>query len=267
MAAIEWNATVYHEVSNPHVEWGSTFVDNLDLRGDETVVDAGCGTGRVLDLLLQRIPSGRAYAVDQSENMLIQARKNLSGRYSQQVSFVQSDLIALRPDTIGEPVDLVFSTATFHWIRDHNTLFSNIFELLKPGGRLDAQCGGGPNIARLVERANTILSAPPFAHFFESFDQPKFFADDAETATRLKRTGFDDVETTLVEAPTILPDRATFSAFLANVIYREHLSTIEDEHLRTEFIESLTDQAEHDDPPFLLDYWRLNMHATRPGRS
>src|SRR5680860_732282 len=106
----EWNAGVYHEVSNPHVVWGLAVLDSLALQGDETVADAGCGTGRVTAELLGRLPRGNVIAIDRSANMIDQARAQLEPRFGGRVRYLQADLLTLEPGDIGEPVDLVFST-------------------------------------------------------------------------------------------------------------------------------------------------------------
>jgi trans-aconitate 2-methyltransferase len=260
----EWNAAVYHQVSNPHVVWGEKVITDLALTGNETVVDAGCGTGRVTEMLLEQLPEGKVIAVDRSQNMIDQGELEIGSRYTGRARFLQSDLLELTPKDVGDPVDLVFSTATFHWIKDHDLLFQRLFALLKPGGRLVAQCGGGPNLDRLVKRADALIAAPSYAEYFADFDQPKFYVDADLTGPRLEQAGFVDVETHLISAPALLPDADTFAQFVTNVVYREHLTALPDQDLRGKFVEQLTAAASKDNPPFELDYWRLNLSGTRP---
>ncbi len=158
----EWNASIYHQVSNPHVLWGRTVLSDLSLRGDETAIDAGCGSGRLTAELLELLPEGRVIAIDRSANMVMEARENLA-RFGDRVHVVQADVGHLTPAEVGEPVDLIFSTATFHWIRDHHALFRGLFSVLKPGGLLSAQCGGGPNLESLLARAEEQMRSPELA--------------------------------------------------------------------------------------------------------
>src|SRR5947209_7057439 len=160
----EWNAESYHRLSQPQVEWGERVLARVPLRGDETVVDAGCGSGRLTASLLERLPAGHVVAVDHSQNMLDVARRNLAPRFGDRVSFVQADIATLR---LPERVDIIFSTATFHWITDHPTLFRSLYDVLKPGGLLLAQCGGAGNIERVLERADRVLEESPYARYFE----------------------------------------------------------------------------------------------------
>lgn len=257
----EWDAAAYFRLSNPHVVWGQPVLDRLPLRGDETVLDAGCGAGRVTADLLERLPHGRVIALDISANMLAEAGEQLMPRFGDRVTFVQSDL---QEFTLNEPVDAIFSTAAFHWVLDHPRLFASLFRALKAGGRLVAQCGGGPNIASVLERASTLMAAEPYAPYFSGWPGPWEFPSAELTAARLVEAGFVDVETALVSKPTQMPNATEYRDYLATVIFGSHLDRLPDERLRRDFVEALTEQAAIDDPPYLLDYWRLNIVARRP---
>lgn len=261
---VEWNAAVYHRVAQPHLGWGAKVLARLNLRGDETVLDAGCGTGRLTAAVLERLSNGRVIAFDRSRNMLDKAREELEPRFGDRVRYVQGDLQTIGPAAIGESVDVIFSTATFHWVPDHPRLFAGLFAILRHGGRLEAQCGGGPNLAALLARAGDLMASPTFAPFFAGWPGPWHFADDAATAGRLRTAGFVDVAAYLEEAPTILPDAATYHDFLRDVIFGVHLARLPDDGLRHAFVETLTREGAADDPPFFLDYWRLNMSARKP---
>ena len=258
----EWNAEAYHRVSDPLVEWGVRVLARLPLRGDECVLDVGCGTGRLTEKLLERLPAGRVVAVDLSSNMLLAARAYLAPRFTGQVAFARADAAAL---PVGPHADAVFSTATFHWVPDHPALFRSVHGALKPGGRLVAQCGGGPNIQRLHDRCAVVGRQPEFAACFDRWHGPWNFADPETTATRLVAAGFVDVRTSLEATPVVQPDAATYREFVTNVICRPHLARLPDQALRDRFMDIITEQAGHDTPPFELDYWRLNMEARKPG--
>ena len=105
-------------------------LDRLELSGDETAIDAGCGSGRVTAELLERLPEGRVIAVDGSAAMVAKAKERLGDR----AAYLVADLAELE---LEEPVDLIFSTATFHWITDHERLFARLHAALRPGGPSD----------------------------------------------------------------------------------------------------------------------------------
>lgn len=257
----EWDAASYHRVSAPQTSWGQRVLSRLVLRGDERVIDAGCGTGRLTGELLARLPRGRLVALDRSWNMLITARANLRPTYGPRLSYVQAALPAL---PFAAWADLVFSTATFHWVADHDALFAHIFRALRPGGRLFAQCGGGPNLAKAHALAEGVTDAEPFAPYFAQWTAVWQFASPEDTAHRMRRAGFVDARTALEPAPTTLADEDSYREFVTTVIYHAHLAQLPDGPLRTRFVDEITARAALTDPPFTLDYWRLNIEGVRP---
>lgn len=257
----EWNATAYHKVSGPQTSWGHKVLGRLQVTGDERAIDAGCGSGRLTGALMERLPHGRLIAIDRSWNMLLTARANLRPEYGSRVKFAQ---VALPDLPFVNWADLVFSTATFHWIKDHDALFAGIFGALRSGGRLFAQCGGGPNLDRARELAKSVMATAPFARYFENWPGPWEYAYPDVTATRLTNAGFVEVETNLEEAPTTLATEADYREFVTTVIYHPHLDLLPDADLKKVFLDRVTDLAAREPVPFTLDYWRLNISARKP---
>lgn len=259
-APTEWNAEAYHAVSAPQTSWGHRVLARLALEGDERVLDAGCGSGRLTAALAVRLPRGHVVALDRSWNMLLAAHTNLRPAFGSRVSFVQAALPAL---PFASTIDVVFSTATFHWVPDHPALFAGICAALRSGGRLHAQCGGGPNLAGAHALAERVMHAPPFAPYFVGWNGVWQFADAGETAGRLTAAGFTEVEAWLEAAPTMLASADDYKAFVTTVIYHPHLARLPDA-LHAPFIEAVTALAAETSPPFSLDYWRLNMTGRKP---
>ena len=244
----EWDAATYDRVSGPQVEWARTVLDRLELRGDETVLDAGCGSGRVTRMLLERLPEGRVIAVDQDESMVAHAREALP---PDRATVFRADLAELELD---EQVDAVFSNAVFHWLPDHDRLFRALAAALRPGGQLVAQCGGEGNVARFLGVAAEVAARDPFAEHLEGWTGPWNFAGAEETAERLERAGFDEIETWL-EPGAVVPDDP--ENYLQTVCLGHHLEELP-EPLRKDFV---TDVLGRSGPE--LDYVRLNIAARR----
>jgi trans-aconitate 2-methyltransferase len=259
--ATEWNAESYHRVSSPQTTWGRRVLSRLTLRGDERVIDAGCGTGRLTGELMARLPDGRLIAIDRSWNMLLTARANLRPDFGSRIAYVRVELPLL---PFSGWADLVFSTATFHWIRDHESLFRQIHAALRSGGRLFAQCGGGPNLREAHRLAEDVMRREPFEPYFRDWSGVWEFSTADEAAGRLHAAGFVDVETSLEPAPTTLADEASYREFVTTVIYNPHLERIPAGPLRLRFIDEVTAAAARQNPPFTLDYWRLNLEGRRP---
>ncbi len=253
-----WDAGAYDRLSGPQYAWGQRVLDRLGLRGDETVLDAGCGTGRLTALLLVRLPHGKVIAVDKSEAMLAEARSNLQA-YQARVHYFCADLQTLE---LRRPVDAVFSTATFHWISDHARLFQAMAAALLPGGRLEAQYGGGPNLARLRARVQRLIQAEPYAAYFGGWREPWRFCWPGEAARQLEGAGFGGVAASLEPAPAGFDSAEAYRDFLQAVVVWPHLGRLP-EALHEPFVASLAEQAAHDDRPWILDYWRLNVSGRR----
>lgn len=256
----DWDGAAYHRVSEPQFRWGMAVLERARLRGDETVLDAGAGSGRLTAELLERLPRGRVVAVDRSPSMLAEARDHLA-RFGERVRFVERDLLDLE---FEEEFDVVFSTAVFHWVLDHEPLFAALFRALCHGGRLIAQCGGAGNLDAIRAVADEVARTQPFAPFFERWTAPWLYADPATTAKRLERTGFTDVRTSTERAPTTFPDRASFIEFIDRVVLRTHVARIPSAMDRRRFLELIADRSERASPPLMLDYVRLNIEARRP---
>jgi trans-aconitate 2-methyltransferase len=243
----EWNASVYDRVADPQARWGAEVLARLPLDGEETVLDAGCGTGRVTEMLLGRLPHGRVVALDASTAMLEQARGRLA-RFGDRVTYVAADLG--KPLPIDGTVDAILSTATFHWVPDHDALFANLGAVLRPGGSLVAQCGGAGNIARFIQVVESI--EPGFARNTHNFQSPK------ATLERLERCGFVNSTCWLSDAPTRFEAGEQLEAFLETVCLRTHLAHLAPER-RADFVRAVAAAM----PEPVLDYVRLNIVARR----
>ncbi|HEY2637455.1 MAG TPA: class I SAM-dependent methyltransferase, partial [Solirubrobacteraceae bacterium] len=209
--ATPWDAPTYDRSSAPQQAWAADVLGRLgDVPPGATILDVGCGTGRVTEALLELVPRGRVLAVDASSAMVELARRRLGDR----AEVWCQDALALDVDA---PVDLIVSTAALHWVPDHETLWPRLAGALRAGGRLEVQCGGRGNIARVREVIDAV--APELASELVGWS-PWEFAGPEETAERLSRAGFADVRCWLSEKPTFPED---VDAFVRTSVLPAHL--------------------------------------------
>jgi trans-aconitate 2-methyltransferase len=177
------------------------------------------------------------------------------------VFFIAADLHDIPLDGV---LDDIFSSAAFHWVPDHDRLFRSLFRSLKAGGRLEAQCGGGRNLARVRQRTTELMRRPEYGPFFDGWHATWQYPDDITTAERMRRAGFIEVKTWLEAAPATLASGQEYKEFLATVTLHRHVARIPDPAMRERFMDELRRHAAADDPPFTLDYWRLNLSGCKP---
>ena len=242
----EWDAAAYDRVAAPQARWGRDVVDRLPLAGTERVLDAGCGTGRVTEYLLSRLPAGRVVALDASSAMIGEARRRLAA-HGDRVEFVVADLG--KPLPLESPVDAILSTATFHWVPDHDALFRHLAAVLQPRGWLVAQFGGAGNIASVMRVLATID---------DGWLGPTHFETPEATTERLRRARFTEIRAWLQPEATRFEAGEPFERFLATVILGAHLERLPP-HARIDFVKRVAASL----PAPEIDYVRLNVIARR----
>jgi trans-aconitate 2-methyltransferase len=248
MSKREWDGACYDRISGTMERLGLEVLDRLELSGEELVLDAGCGSGRITEALLARLPQGRVIAVDQSESMVSAARERLGDS----VDVRRVDLLELQ---VEEPLDAVLSTATFHWIADHDLLFTRLHAALRPGGRLVAQCGGEGNITGLRGEVRPLMEQEPYAEHFADFTPPWNYASAEKTEERLLAAGFSGAHCWLAPAPR-QPEEPR--AFLSQIVLGPHVQQLPPD-LREPFMDEVLERL---DKPVTVDYVRLNIDAT-----
>jgi trans-aconitate 2-methyltransferase len=246
MITHQWDAQTYDRIADPQTRWGTAVLDRLQLRGDERVLDAGCGTGRVSEQLLERIPNGTLVALDADAAMIAEARTRLA-RFGDRVEYVVANLT--EPLPLNEPVDAVFSTAAFHWIKDHDRLFGNLAAVMKPDAQLVVQCGGAGNVATFLAVLDELG---------ESAGVPWYFATPEDTRRRLESAGFGDINVWLSDEPTVFDSMADMDLFVRTSCLGPWFARLpKDQHDR--FAQAVASRFSKPE----LDYVRLNIVARK----
>jgi trans-aconitate 2-methyltransferase len=256
-----WDAETYDRIGTPMRGWSKQVIDDLELRGDETVLDAGCGSGSVTLDLRERLPRGRIFAVDASPEMIASLTKTLAERG---VTNVMPITASLTDFTLPERVDAVFSNAVFHWIPDDDALFGCLFRATKPGGRMRAQCGGYGNNAHVLEAVAAVRERAEYAPHLAGFSDSKTYRTPERAQASLERAGWRDVRARLFEAPIPFEDPAAAALYVKTILLRDHVARLPEE-LRDAYPRAVVEETiRRWGAPYVADYVRLDMWAARP---
>ena len=258
----DWNAAVYDRIGTPMRGWAQQVIDDLELRGDETVLDAGCGSGSVTLDLLRKLPDGKVYAVDSSPEMTANLAAELAERG---ITNVVALTASLADFTLPEQVDAVFSNAVFHWVPDDDGLFGSLARATKPGGRLRAQCGGAGNIARLTEATHAVEKRAPYREHFSGDSEFRKYRSGEEARSAMERNGWRDVRGNLFEAPVTFEDEDAAVLYLRTIILQGQVAALPEELSGRFLRDVVAETVERFGAPFCADYVRLDLWATRAG--
>lgn len=260
MVRTYWDAETYDRIGTPMRRWAQQVIEDLDLRGDETVLDAGCGSGSVTFDLLNNLPTGKIYAVDSSPQMIEQLTGSVADRG---VTNVFPILASLTDFKLPESVDVVFSNAVLHWIPDDDGLFGCLARATKNGGRLRAQCGGGGNIVRLMAATHDVEARDPYRqHIPEPIDARKYRSPD-DVALAMSRNGWTNAKASLFESPVVFDDEDSAVLYLRTIILQQQVAILPvdlgDHFLR----DVIREVVQRHGAPFVADYVRLDIWAER----
>jgi trans-aconitate 2-methyltransferase len=260
-----WDAGGYDKVTKNLEEWGTTVIKSRKWSGNETVLDAGCGSGKVTKVI-SLFTRGKIYAVDNDSNMIQKAKENLQG--IENITVMHFDLLTLDSNTIPVKFDVIFSNAVLHWIHDHYKVFQNFYYMLRntsdERGQLLIQCGGYGNLENTISVFDKVKDLPTFKSYFSNWKSPWNFAKPDNTESLLRELGYRNVKAYLFNAPVSFNDRESYLTYLKSVVLGPYLKQLPSNELKEEFLREIGRQIEktYSKMKWNLDYIRLNIMAT-----
>jgi trans-aconitate 2-methyltransferase len=239
----KWDAAFYAANSNAQLSWASELLEKLNLKGAESLLDIGCGDGKITAEIAYRLQKGNVVGIDSSEEMINFAVNNFPKEKFPNLDFILLDARNLNSE---EEFDFIFSNAVLHWIKDHRSLLKAIFNALRPKGRILLQMGGKGNCIDIMKAAGKAMKNPHWKSCFSDFINPYGFYDDIEYKEWLLEAGF------IIDKVQLIPKdmqhtgregltgwfRSTWLPFIDGV----------PEHLAEKFINEIFDGYLHDHP-------------------
>ncbi len=206
-----WDANDYAKQSANQQKWARELISKLNLQGDEHILDIGCGDGKVTAEIASHLPDGSVLGIDYSLDMIKLAQKEFPPAIVKNISFEQKDA---RTFSFTSQFDVVFSNAVLHWVTDHRPVLKNIYDCLKPGGRILLQMGGEGNAAEIISVLHDMKQEDKWKSYFMNFDFPYGFHGDKEYQTWLAEAGFVIKRAELIPKIMTHPDKAGLEGWI-----------------------------------------------------
>lgn len=268
MSSYRWDSEDYEKHSGAQQQWARELIAKLSLTGSETVLDIGCGDGKVTAEIAQSLNRGSVIGIDSSPSMIELARKRYPDGEHANLSFTLLDAVHARSETaFASCFDLVFSNAALHWVKDHRPVVDGIASCLVPGGKILLQMGGRSNAHAVVEVIEELQVLPRFAPYFIDFDFPYGFLGIEEYETLLNEAGFIDQRIELIERDMIHDGKAGLCGWIRTtwLPYTERIP----EQQRDEFIDMIASRYLQRKPldadgKAHVDMVRLEVEARKP---
>ena len=262
----DWDALTYDNISDVIESWGLDLIERLNWKGNEIVLDAGCGSGRLTKIISTKLPKGKVFAVDLDSSMIKLANERL-GKISN-VKFIQSNICDIE---LQDKIDVIFSNAVLHWISNHRKVSGNFWQILKPNGQLSIQCGGYGNLTKTLYVFNKVRKSLEFCNYFcnrkgESiWNEPWYFAKAEDTEKILKEIGFKNIEVSLENKVAKFHDKEDYFIFIKTIVLRPYLEYLSNDKLKNMFAKAVVHEIETNfkELQWKLDYVRLNIHAKK----
>jgi trans-aconitate methyltransferase len=262
----DWDATTYDRISDAQESWEHKTIEYRKWKGNEIVLDAGCGSGRLTKILSIKVPQGKVIAVDYDLSMIRLAKENLAKISN--IEFIKKDISQLE---LEEKVNVVFSNAVLHWILNHKKVFERLWQILNSGGQLLIQCGGHRNLTKTLSIINKVRKSKEFNNYFcnnkgeDIWNQTWYFAKKEDTEKILQEIGFRNIQVFLEDKEAKFSNKEEYFLFIKTIVLLPYLKYLPNETLKDKFAKSVIQEIEDNakELQWKLDFVRLNINAIK----
>ena len=258
--ALEFDGEKYKRASEQQKAWGRKLIAEIEFKGDERILDLGCGDGVLTAELAKLVPDGFVLGIDASESMIDTARK-----YNTGVN-VRFELLDINAIDFESEFDLIFSNATLHWIMDHKKLLGNAFQAMKAKGSARFQFAGDGNCSNLIRIVKEAISAKEYVAYFSDFDWPWYMPavdeyralmDEAPFTEKKVWSENGDKHFESAEAMTKWIDQPSLVPFLGYVAGKDR------QRFRDAVVERMIKETLQSDGTYFETFRRINMLARK----
>ena len=259
MESFEFDGEKYKKASTHQKEWGEKLISELDLKGNESILDLGCGDGTTTEKLAQLVPDGQVVGIDSSHGMIKSAKK------------LEKDNLLFRILNINaldykNEFDLIISNATLHWVKDHRTLFSNCLQALIANGRVRFNFAGDGNCQHFFKVVKEAMNNTRYRKHFEQFEWPWYMPALPEYKNIVSKTDFREVKLWEENADRYFPNTGTMIKWIDHpsiVPFLKHVPPDDKNSFRDFVIGRMILETKQDDGRCFQTFRRINLSAKK----
>lgn len=259
MGTFEFNGKKYRQASRHQKEWGRRLMAELELNGNEAILDLGCGDGVLTDQLALLVPDGRIVGLDASEGMIQTAMQNKRDN----LDFIQMDINEM--DYTNE-FDVIYSNAALHWVKDHIRLIRNVYKALKPGGIIQWNFAGDGTTENFIHTVRALMKDDIFKEYFQDFDWPWFMPERAEYEKLIRDGGFSSVYVEEENADRYFTDTDEMIRWIDQpciVPFLQCIPAEKKDRFRHDIIQAMIRKAKQPDGTCFETFQRIKVHAVK----
>lgn len=259
METFEFNGEKYAQASRHQREWGNTLISGLRLKGDELVLDLGCGDGALTEQLALLVPNGSVLGIDASRGMIETAEKHVKDN----LKFMQADINRM---DFSDDFDVIFSNAALHWIKDHDRLLKNSFSALKPGGVISWNFAGDGTCSRFFEVIREKMQAAHYRACFQDFEWPWYMPSKQDYTKKVEAVGFSEATVLEEKADRFFSDSDEMIRWLDQPSLVPFISRVPDmlkADFREDVVEAMLEKTRQPDGTCFETFRRIKVTAVK----
>ena len=259
MESFEFDGEKYRKASAHQKEWGEKLIFVLDLKGNESILDLGCGDGITTEKLAELVPNGKVLGIDASNGMIESAKKLEKGN-------LKFCILNINDIDYRNKFDLIISNATLHWVKDHKTLLKNCHQALKANGRVRFNFAGDGNCQNFFKVVKEAMNDIRYRKYFEKFVWPWYMPTLSEYKNVIKGTNFIGVNIWEENADRYFPDSDAMIKWIDHpsiVPFLNHISEEDKWSFRDFVVDRMVTATKQKDGRCFETFRRINLSAKK----
>lgn len=249
----------YEKFSQLQRGLGDKLISDLKLRGNEKILDLGCGNGLTTKELAEHVPQGKVVGVDFSSSMLESAETHKA----ENMEFMLLDINEI---SFENEFDVVFSNATLHWVLDHEKLLDNIYSALKPCGFMRIQFAAGGNCPSFTKVLKKTVKLPEFEKYFKNFIWPWYMPKIKDYEKLISKTKFKNRRVWSEKIKHYFPDKKALTGWIDQPGIIPFIAVLPEnmkDSFRNQVIEKMAEKTKQKNSTYLEIFSRINVYAEK----